>query len=163
MQSENQGILEAIGIAMEAEKKASAFYTGAIEKVISSRGKNLLKQLADFEQNHYNKLNELKISLKNEGSYIQYSGTHFKKYKALSEASGAIESNKDELSEILNLAIDAETKASEHYGQLADGTKDPIGKEMFQKLAEEEILHRRILSDEFYQMHNRGGLWFWGD
>lgn len=32
---------------------------------------------------------------------------------------------------------------------------------MFLKLAEEELLHRRILNDEFYYLSNRGGIWFW--
>jgi rubrerythrin len=163
MQSENQGILEAIETAMEAEKKAKAFYIEAMNKVTSDRGKNLLQQLADFEQNHYDKLNALKSSLTNDGSYIQYDGTQFKAYKSISEASGEIEAHKDELSEILNLAINAETKASERYQKLADETDDPRGKDMFQKLTAEETSHRRILSDEYYQMHNRGGLWFWGD
>ena len=163
MQTENKGVLEAIDIAMDAEKKANVFYLDAKTKVSNDRGKDLLQQLADFEQNHYDKLNDLKASLTNNGSFIQYDGTHFKEYKAASEASGSIESNKDELSEILNLAIDAETKASERYQKLADETSDPEGKAMFTKLAAEETMHRRVLSDEFYQMHNRGGLWFWGD
>ncbi|MCR4437760.1 MAG: ferritin family protein [bacterium] len=61
------------------------------------------------------------------------------------------------------MVIEAETQAHERYRSLAAQTEDPQGKAMFEKLAEEEVLHRRILNDEFYYLSNRGGIWFWGD
>ncbi len=61
------------------------------------------------------------------------------------------------------MAIDTETKAHERYRKMADETTDTMGKEMFLKLADEETLHRRILSDEFYQLINQGSVWIWGD
>ena len=60
MTAKNIGLMEAIQIAMEAEAKANKFYADSAQKVASEQGKNLLKQLADFEQNHFNRLNELK-------------------------------------------------------------------------------------------------------
>ena len=165
MTENNLGILEAIDIAMDAELKANEFYLNALKKVSNDRGKNLLQQLANFEQNHYDKLNELKASLIRNGEYIEYTGTKFLKFKQNRsiEISKKIEVNKDGILEILAIAIDAEAKAHEHYNKMADETSDTKGKEMFQKLAEEETLHRRILSDEFYQLNNHGGIWFWGD
>lgn len=165
MEDRNLGMLEAIEIAMEAELKANKFYLDAIEQTSNERGKNLLQQLANFEQNHYDKLNELKSSLTNQGKFIEYEGTKFAPFKSTvtSEVSGKIESNKDGVLNILTLAIDAETKAHAHYRKMADDTNDPRGKDMFLKLADEETLHRRILSDEFYQLSNQGGIWFWGD
>jgi len=165
MNNLNLSIGDAIELAIEAENKAEAFYKDAASKVSSERGKDLLNQLADFEGNHSKKLNELKTSLEKDGIFIQYKGTQFKQYKASvpSEVAWQVETNKDELSDILSLAIDAETKASDRYRKMAGGTSDPAGKEMFMKLAEEETLHRRILSDEYYQLNNRGEVWFWGD
>ena len=118
---------------------------------------DLLQQLADFEQNHYNKLNELKISLNKDGTYIKYSGTQFSSERGNipSEVSGKIETNTNEILEILNLAINAEDKATQNYRQLAEATSDTTGKAMFNKLADEEIMHRRILSDEFFQFSNQ--------
>lgn len=161
MTHHNLGILEAVEIAMEAELKANQFYTDAVKKVGNERGKNLLKQLADFEQNHYNKLKELKGSLASSGKYINYKGTDFKQFKA--EISGTIEKDRQGVLDILKLAIDAETKAKEHYVKMANMTSDQQGKEMFEKLANEEDFHRRILNDEFYNLSNEGGTWAWGE
>jgi len=165
MAEKNIGLMEAIQIAMEAEKKANQFYADAVNKVTSDQGKNLLKQLADFEQNHYNKLSELKDSLIKEGKFIKYKGTQFKSFKieTAPEGSRKLEPNKDDVLDILGLAIDAESKAHRHYKNMAKETKDPDGKDMFETLAEEETLHRRILSDEFYQIANSGGMWIWGE
>jgi rubrerythrin len=165
MAGKNMGLMEAIQIAMEAEKKANKFYADSAQKVASEQGKNLLKQLADFEQNHYNKLNELKASLEKEGKFIKYEGTNFKPFKieVAIEGSGKIEPNKDDVLDILGIAIEAESKAHQHYKKMAKETKDKDGKEMFEKLADEETMHRRILSDEFYQIANSGGMWIWGE
>ena len=161
MTHHNLGIMEAIEIAMEAEKKANQFYADAVKKVGNERGKNLLKQLADFEQNHYNKLKQLKDSLSSSGKYINYQGTDFKQFKA--EISGTIEKDRQGVLDILKLAIDAETKAKEHYAKMVTQTTDKQGKAMFEKLAEEEDMHRRILNDEFYNLSNEGGTWAWGE
>ena len=162
MSPHHLNIIQAIETAMEAEQKASAFYRDAAEKVVSERGKDLLGQLAEFERNHYRKLGELKSSLAKEKGYVKYEGTHLEPYRAASEVSGEIE-DREELTGILNLAIKAETEASERYRRLAEETEDSLGKAMFGRFADEELNHRRILSDEYYQMQNRGGIWFWGD
>jgi len=162
---EKFNIIEAVDIAMEAESKARDFYLNAAEKVTDERGKNLLMQLADFEKNHFDRLNHLKKSLQGETGYIEYSGTTFSPYsvKSVSEVSGTVEENKSDVLDILGIAIDAEDKAYNRYVEIAGRVEDPQGKAMFLKFAEEEKAHRRILSDEFYYMNNKGGLWFWGD
>ena len=165
MAAKNLGLMEAIDIAMDAESKANKFYSDAATKVSNEKGQNLLTQLADFEQNHYDKLKELKDSLNKVGKFIKYEGTEFKsfKMKSTAEGSGKIEPKKDDVLDILGMAIDAETKAHQHYARMANETSDPDGKEMFEKLADEETMHRRILSDEYYQIANSGGIWVWGE
>jgi len=165
MDTKNLGLSEAIDMAIEAELKARKFYQDAAKKVSNPRGQNLLKQLADFEKNHYDKLNDLKKSLKKEGKFIEYKGTQFAPFKirVKSEVDGVIETHKEDAVNIISLAINAEKKAYELYKKMADDTKDPQGKSMFLKLSEEETLHRRILSDEFYQLSNEGGVWTWGE
>lgn len=165
MAEKNIGLLEAIDIAMDAEMKAHKFYADAVKKVSNERGKNLLQQLAQFEQNHYDKLAELKDSLNKNGKYIAYEGTTFEPFdaRAYSGDPAKIEENKADVLDILVLAIDAETEAHEHYKGMAETTADPDGKSMFEKLADEETLHRRILSDEFYSISNKDGVWAWGE
>ncbi|MBD3288966.1 hypothetical protein GF337_09200 [candidate division KSB1 bacterium] len=165
MDNKNLGMLEAIQLAMEAELKAQKFYSNAVNQASNERGKDLLKQLANFEKKHYEALEKLSKSLKDDGQFIKYEGTTFDEIKGgvKSEVEGKLESNKDNVINILNMAIDAETKAFNRYKELAEETSDPDGRSMFQTLAEEESLHRRILSDEFYQLSNMGGVWSWGD
>lgn len=160
---EQMSIMDAIDLAMEAEKKAQQFYAESAGKVTNERGRNLLTQLANFEQSHYDALAKLRSSLTSSGTFTTYQGTTFAPYRPKAEVSGNIEPNKEDALSILRMAIEAETQAYERYRSLATQTDEPEGKAMFEKLAEEEILHRRILNDEFYYLSNRGGIWFWGD
>ncbi|MDZ7270623.1 MAG: ferritin family protein [candidate division KSB1 bacterium] len=160
---EKLGMMEAVEMAMAAEKKAQEFYAEAAGKVVNERGRNLLQQLARFEQSHYEALAKLLASLRTSGAFLPYAGTGFAPFRAAGEVAGKIEPQRDDALSILQKAIEAETEAYERYRGLASRTTDPHGKEMFEKLAAEELLHRRILNDEFYYLSNRGGIWFWGD
>jgi rubrerythrin len=62
----------------------------------------------------------------------------------------------------LKIAIREEKKAQVHYRSLAGLTKDPRGRDMYNRLAEEEALHERLLNDQYYSLHNTG-IWSWGD
>lgn len=161
--TKDMGIQEAIEIAMVAELRDNAFYKDASTKVSNEQGKDLLEQLANFEQSHYNKLMELKSSLKERDEYVDYEGTKFAPASAPVETSteAGVMANKEDVISILKLAINSEQAAYERYKHLSAQTNDPKGKEMFRKLAHEEELHRRILSDEFYQISNNGA-WVWG-
>ncbi|MHC5038718.1 MAG: ferritin family protein [Planctomycetota bacterium] len=165
MDGKDAEILAAIDTAMVAERKAKQFYLGAVEKASSERGKDLLRQLALFEEGHFEKLADLKASLEETGQYIRYDGTDFG--MITSELPGELdegrEANLDDMLDVLRMAIDSETEACQRYRKMAKNTMNPQGKEMFLKLSQEETLHRRILSDEFYHLSNKGGLWSWGD
>ncbi len=156
-------MLEAIAQAMMSEKRAADFYRDAADKAKSPRGKNMLQQLADFEIGHYEALAKLRESLEGGGDpEVDYPGRAFERVPA--EATGeeaSKETNLDEVNEILELAIATESAAHDSYAELAESTDDPMLKTFFGQLAAEETLHRRILSDEFYQLNNSGGEWVW--
>lgn len=158
-------ILDAIKIAMQAEETARAFYLDAKEKASAPDAQDLLTQLAAFEQYHYDKLAALYDSLDQEKGYIAYTPPDI----ALPVASQGIEAgrttkerNLETVVEVLGAAIDAEKLARSRYEELAEQTADSDGQAMFQKLAEEENSHYRILSDELYHLSNRG-LWVWSE
>ena len=157
------GLEEALDIAMEAELKARAFYAQAAVEVQDLRGRDLLGRLAAFEQHHYEKLAELARSLQETGRFIEYEAhtlAQFEPFKAGGETAGTLlEELKDEAG-ILTKAIENEKIAGEHYKALAAETDDPAGQAMFQKLAQEENMHRRILEDEFFSLSNQG-VWGW--
>ena len=154
----NIDMLGAIELAMAAEEKAHAFYTNSAEKTEHPQGKELFLQLADFEKSHYDHLKQLHESLRSSRQYITYKGTSFSKQKVETKGEVEGEPKKDEVLEILSVAIDAEREAQKRYADLAGQTNDPSGQEMFKKLSEEEGIHLRILNDEYYNIANQG-LW----
>ena len=151
--------LAAIKIAMVAEAKAQKFYARAAARALNPQAKDMFRQLADFEQGHYQRLKELSASLTKKKHYIDYEGRDFN-FRMKSEVGGAVEENKEDALDILIMAIGAERDAQKRYADLARKTKDAAGKKMFERLAFEENTHYRLLSDEFYFMNNKGR---WGD
>lgn len=158
---DQKGLLEAVQTAIEAERAARQFYLSAVDKATNPQGKALLLQLADFEAYHEQKLLDLVQSL-GAGRYIAYEGKEFAKPKPEGGRAPREEANLREVVDVLNLAMDAEQKAQDRYRRLAESTADPLGKAMFERLAQEEGVHYRILSDEFYTLSNKG-LWVWAE
>ena len=141
--------------ALNSEKKAKDFYLEASNKAQSNAGKKLFKELSEFEQNHYNKVKKI-IELKNEGCKIENMDPPQKISMIKPEIEGEIEPNKDEITTVINLAIEAEKDAKERYIKIALLIEDEEGKDIFQNLAREEQNHQKILEDQFYQMSNKG-------
>jgi len=153
---------EAVEIAITAELKAHAFYAQAAAWVEDPHGRDLLGRLAAFEYYHYQKLTELARSLHKGGQFIPYEPRTVEQFVPVSggEVTGAqLEEMKDQAS-ILGRAIDFEKMAGERYHALAEQTTDPAGQAMFQRLADEERVHQRILEDEFFSLSNQG-VWGW--
>jgi rubrerythrin len=161
----NLNVVDALKIAMEAEEQARAFYWEAKEKVSDPDAQDMLAQLADFEQYHYDKLAVLWDSLNQEQGYITYTPPDIALPRISQDYEGgraAKERNPETVMDVLNTAIDAEKAARFRYTELAEQTTDPEGKAMFRKLAQEEHFHYRLLSDELYHLSNRG-LWVWSE
>ena len=161
--SQKLGLEEALEIAMDAELKAQAFYAQAAVVVQDPRGRDLLGRLAAFEQYHYQKLAELSRSLEGNGQFIEYETQTIEQFAPLAgggETAGTeLEALKDEAA-ILSKAIENEEIAGERYRVLAGETDDPASQDMFRKLANEELIHQRILEDEFFALSNQG-VWGW--
>jgi rubrerythrin len=160
--SQELGLEEALDIAMEAELKAQAFYAQAAIEVRDPRGRDLLSRLAAFEQYHYQKLSELARSLQQRGEYIEYEGQTMQSVVPFGggEAAGTLLDELGDEAGILTKAIENEKIAGERYRVLAEQTTDATGRTMFQRLANEEQMHQRILEDEFYSLSNQG-VWGW--
>ena len=141
--------------AMNAEAKAQAFYRDASSKAQSQAGKKLFKELADFEGRHYERVKKI-IETRNQGNALTKSSGPDLMPDVKSEIEGEVEPNKDEIVDVLNLAIAAEKDAQAKYRQIADMIDDTDSKAIFSDLAEEEHKHQRILEDQFYHMSNKG-------
>jgi rubrerythrin len=154
MTEQNLDMLDALKIAMEAEKKAAAFYADAAHKT-ETLGRQLLEQLAEFERHHYDILAKLERSLRGQGAFIGYEGRELT-VPAPSEVQTAAEPDKMSMMGIITTALEIETEAEKRYTALADQTSDPDGKSMFEKLAEEEHKHHAILSEAYWSLSNHG-------
>ncbi|RTZ93655.1 MAG: hypothetical protein DSY91_01745 [Deltaproteobacteria bacterium] len=154
--------LEAVKIAVNAERDAFLFYRDAAEKSTNPRGKDMFQQLSAFEIEHYKKMIHLYLSLKNENKWIRYTGAgELKAQNRIEGSKGGYETKDDDI-QALKTAIAKEGEAAEFYREMAEKTEDPMGKEMFLKLVEEEETHRRLLNDQYYALQNQGE-WMWGD
>jgi len=154
--------IKAIKVAMEAEKNAYQVYSKAAKKTKNPKGKDMFQQLSDFEMNHYQKLKELSKSLQEKGEWILYEGTYLKK-KAIPLKVEKVK-GQEQLTDMdaLKIAIKEEKKAQAYYRSMAELTKDPRGRNMYKRLADEEALHEKVLNDQYYSLHNTG-VWSWGD
>ena len=154
MTEQNLDLLDAIKIAMEAEKKAAAFYADAAQKT-ETLGRKLLEQLAEFERHHYDILVKLEQSLREQEAFIGYEGREMT-VPTPSEVQTTAEPDKMSMMGIITTALGIETEAEKRYTALAGQTSDPDGKAMFEKLAKEEHRHHAILSEAYWSLSNHG-------
>jgi rubrerythrin len=154
--------MKAVEMAMEAEKNAYQNYSKAAKKTKNPKGRDMLQQLSEFEMNHYQKLKNLLKSLQEKGEWILYEGTTLKRKKIPLKAQKP--KGQEQLSDMdaLKMAIREEKKAQGYYRSMAELTRDPRGRDMYKRLANEEALHENLLNDQYYSLHNTG-LWSWGD
>ncbi|MDH4210134.1 MAG: ferritin family protein [candidate division WOR-3 bacterium] len=146
--------------AMNAEAEAKKFYMDAAEKAQSNAGKNLFKELAEFEQGHYDRIKKI-IESRNTGVTLTEI-VPSKDISVKSEVEGQFEPNKDEVIKVLTIGIEAEKKAQAKYLEIAKISEDNESKSIFTNMAEEERKHQLILEDQFYSMSNKGKI-IWGD
>jgi len=159
MTTQELSLSDAIQIAMEAEKKAAALYTDAVDQTSNPLGKRLFKKLAEMEQYHYDKLLDLATSLEEKGVFINYEAQVLP-FSAEGEGKSLPEPQKMSMMKIITVAQEIEQQAETKYAQLATQTADPDGKAMFEQLAKEEHDHYRLLSQVYWNLNNHG-VWSW--
>jgi rubrerythrin len=141
--------------AMNAETKAKEFYENAAQKAQSQAGKRLFNELASFERNHFERVKQI-IDTRKQNIELGQPTNKQDIPTVKPEIQGQIEPNKNEIVEVINLAIKAEKDAQDRYRTIAQAFDEPKAKEIFNDLAEEEYKHQRILEDQFYHMSNKG-------
>lgn len=147
-------------VAMHSELMAKRFYEDASNKAQSQAGKKLFHDLANFEHRHFRKIEKI-IESRNRGIKLEpYTPETVGGVKP--EVEGEFEPNKDEIVDVLILGIKAEKNAQERYKRMAEMTDNPLGKEIFEDLAEAESIHQKVLEDEFYSISNKGTI-IWGE
>lgn len=152
-------LLKAIRVVKENERIAALKYQDASEGMLDNMGKSLFRQLSEFEQYHYVRLTALEKSLEEGGEFIDYEGKEFPMPPAF-EIKAATDYNQKSLMQIVTEARDLEMEAAKAYAALAEQIPEAKGREMFIRLADEERVHFRILT-EAYAILNDLGTWTW--
>jgi len=122
-------------------------------------GKQLFVQLSEFEKFHYDQLIRLENSLEQSGDYINYAWKEFPQ-PPLFEIKAAQEPNTKNVVSIISGAIEQEKQAEKSYTEQASQSMEQKGHDMFNRLAEEEHKHYRILMDVYWNLNNLG-TWKW--
>jgi rubrerythrin len=152
-------LLEAIRVVKENEWIANEFYADAAEKAGSAMGRELFKQLREFEIYHYARITALEKSLQEDDNYIVYEGREFPLPPALAPEA-ADEPEHQTVINIIIKALDLERQAEKAYADLAAQIMDKQGHEMFQRLSEEEHKHYQILTGAYWDLSNLQA-WKW--
>jgi len=165
MSEQNLTLVDAIQIALEAEKQSAAMYKDAAEKATDKVIEGLFSSLSAFEQHHYEKVAELAESLAKKGKYIVYEGYSLpipaqSEIPISEEATKTLKAGKPSMMSVLTLAQEVEAQAVKRYNNLAEQTSDADGKKTFGKLAQEEQKHLKLMTEVYWNVNDRG-MWAW--
>jgi rubrerythrin len=152
-------LMDAIRAAKENERIASESYAGAALKVMNPFARELFTQLSEFEKYHLEKLTGLEKSLQESGKFTQYEGQGFPLPPVFEIAAAKKPDQKSDM-HIITEARELEEQMQKGYASLAAQAPDGPGKDMFNRMAEEEHKHWLILNDAWWSMNDKGE-WKW--
>lgn len=141
--------------ALGSELMAIDFYQKAAEKAQSQTGKRFFTEMAEFEQFHFEHIKSVIYSRDKNTKLKRYTPMAMTK-KITPEITGDFEPSKDEIIDVLIIAIKAEKDAKERYLRISRMFSDKDSKQIFINLSEDERLHQNILEEQFYQLSNKG-------
>ncbi len=141
--------------ALGSEMMAIDFYNDAAQKAQSQAGRTFFNEMANFEKAHFENVKKIILSRGQKSALAIYeSNTKAKSIKP--EVKGEFEPNKDEIIDVLIIAIRAEKDAKERYLKISKMMPDKKSKQIFINLSEDERLHQNMLEEQFYQLSNKG-------
>jgi len=145
--------ISALKFALENELNEREFYLANAKRTKNLAGKQMFKQIADEEKEHYEMLKKLFEKWEGKEKWPATVPLKAKKslagsiLKSMSEKKAArIKGNEDDLKAI-RTAIDFEARGMALYTKLAEGSEDPKEKAFFNLLASIERQHFLSLRD----------------
>jgi len=163
MKSDEQ--IKSIEVALSNESRERDFYLMHSKRTTNNMGKLMFATLAQDENEHYQRLQELHSRLSQQGTWpenvpLKVKGSNLKNVlkdflkKAEKDAPAEIDDQ-----EAIKIAIDFEEKGYRFYAGLRDAVDNPEEKKFFNILAEMEKEHLTSLQDSLLYMEDPGG-WF---
>jgi rubrerythrin len=144
--------------AIEFEQENQKFYNEFAEKSSNTSLKNVFLNLAEEEKKHENIIRQMRD---NKELDAVESDILPKAKQAFEEISKDLPENEilpEEQVDVYKKAIALEEKSIEFYTEQAEKAEDPEIKEAFERLAEEEKKHERIMNN-ITEMVNRPNTW----
>jgi rubrerythrin len=152
-------LMDAIRVAKENERNATESYAGAAQKARNPFARELFVKLSKFEKYHLEMLTALERSLQESGKYIQYEAQGFPRPPSFEITAAKKPDQKSDI-HIITEARELEEQMQKGYASLAAQAPDGPGKDMFNRMAEEEHKHWLILNNAWWSL-NDNGEWKW--
>ena len=150
--------LTVICIVKENIRRAAESYAIAAIKN-QELGRNLFKQLSEFEKYHYDRFSALVISLQKKQHFTKFEGREFVLPPIL-ERNIVKEPAHKSLMQIISDAMEIEKQTEKALDEIGDQIPGSQGRRFFNKLSEEEHKNYHILSEAFRTL-NQSGIWKW--
>lgn len=166
MEDERRVAVQQLEMAMQIEREGRKFYLDAAERTEDDKGKAMWRSLARQEALHIEYLTNARRTLVEKGQWASFGieGVRFLSEHEIRRifpetAEGEVEPDADEVA-ALETGIEMEIKSRDLYEDLAKETREPQGKDMYEKLAQWEETHRQILQAGYDYLKKTG---FWLD
>jgi rubrerythrin len=163
MENEQARAIEVLQLAVRMETEGKEFYRQAGQKSSSKLARELFQQLANEEDVHRSKFEEIYETLKSGRNWpdVAAPSEKGKRLKSLfAEATKAMGSKttvaKSEL-EAINIAMDMETKSYNLYHSRSEESTLPVEKRFYEALAGEERGHHLALVDSYEYLSDPAG------
>ena len=162
MLKEQDKVIAALRYAIDMEKEGKQFYTTACAESSNELGKRLLHSLAEQEDYHQKKFEEIYEKMRNAHSWpaVDFRADGGKTLRTIfveeTEASTCAPGNENEL-EVLEKAQHMEGDSFDFYRKLVKESATPAEKEFFTAVAEEEQEHQLVLTDYLEYLKNPAG------
>jgi rubrerythrin len=165
MENEQAKTMEVLRLAVRMEIDGKEFYLKASQESSNKLGRELFRQLANEEDVHRKKFEQIYAAIKIGQSWpdVEPPAEKGKKLKSLfSEATGALGTKikvpESEL-EAIKIALEMEKKSYDLYHSRSEESTLPVEKRFYKALAGEERGHHLALTDSLQYLRNPAG-WF---
>lgn len=150
---DNQGILDGLKIAMEAELTGSNFYKNAAENMTDPKAKETLSEMALEEMGHFKYLRHQYQSVLEKGNY-DFAKAFIKKAEDESETPIFSAAIKDRIKDchyevsVLTIGMKLELEAMTFYRSCAEKADSAETKQFYNELADWEQGHYKTFQNE---------------
>lgn len=159
MENEQNRALEAVKIAIQMEIDGKQYYLKAGQSSNDALGKKLFQQLAEEEDQHREKFEEIFHALEKQKAWptVDFKPQNRKAVKTLfASASESVKPSASELEAVRN-AMTMENKTRDFYQEQAKKATFTAEKTYYDLLVQEESVHHALLLDYFEYINNPAG------